>query len=291
MPVKIEGMNIHDDIRNSALVKKLGCSWVRMDVSWWTVETSKGSYRWSRIDSIVNAYRSAGMNIYATLMGTPECYSKDIRTPPPVEAWKNFCSAFAKRYSGKVSVVSLWNEPNLGKTFWTGSRKQFFEVIVKNGYQAIKQANAAMLVAAPDFATLGSSHWTTWLNEMKDYRKYVDILAVHAYGKSASKIVRCWNSGKFWMFGWIIPRWRPYKWYFNAVEKPIYFTEVGLPAKYGNSKEMERQKKFVEEIMKSKKKLNKVELVFFYCLFDADAKVEKPFGFYSSKKEPKLVSV
>lgn len=290
MAVQIDGINVHIDSRNSSLVRKLGCQWVRIDVNWWQIEKSRGSYSWSAIDSIVNSYRSAGMMIYATLMGTPSWLGKDFRSPPDVASWRSFCIAFAKRYVGKVQVVSLWNEPNLGKTFWTGKKKQFFETIVKNGYQAIKAVNPNILVAASDFATLGSSHWTTWLNLMKKYRKYIDILSVHAYGSSASKILRCWNSGKFWFFGWLIPKWRPYKWYFNAVRKPIYLTEIGFPAKYGNSKEMKKQKEFTEKIMKNKKDLKNVHFIFFYCLIDADPKLEKPFGFYSSNGQPKTVS-
>lgn len=291
MPVRIEGINVHNDSRNANLVKKLGCQWVRIDVSWCDVERSPGSYSWSHVDSVVNTYRSAGMLIYATLMSTPSWAGSKVTSPPDANAWIRFCTAFARRYSGKVHVVSLWNEPNLGKRFWTGKKKQFFEVIVKNGYQAIKAVNPNMLVAAPDFATSGSSHWTTWLNLMKKYRKYVDILSVHAYGKSASKIIRCWNSGKYWFFGWLIPKWRPYKWYFNAIKKPIYFTEVGIDAAFGNNKQMKKQKEFTEKIMKNKKKFKNVHYIFFYCLLDADEKDEKPYGFYSKRGLPKTVAI
>lgn len=291
MPVQIDGMNVHIDSKNSNLVKPLGCRFVRIDVNWWEVERVRGSYNWSAVDSIVNAYKSVGMMIYATLMGTPPWLSNDFRTPPNTTAWRNFCAAFAKRYGGKVQVISLWNEPNLGKTFWKGKTKQFFEVVIKNGYEAIKAVNPNIVVAAADFATLGSSRWTTWLNWMKKYRKYIDILSVHAYGSSASKILRCWNHGKFWFLGWLIPKWRPYKWYFNAVKKPIYLTETGIEAAYGNSKEMKAQKEFTEKIMKGKKDLKNVHFIFFYCLMDTSSDLEGPFGFYSIGKQPKTVAL
>lgn len=290
MAVKIDGINVHSDYRNASLVKRLGCQWVRVDINWWTIETSPGSYNWSLTDKIINHYHSNGLLIYATLMGTPACYGANINVPPGLEEWANFCSAFAKRYYGKVHVVSIWNEPNLGKTFWNGSKKQFFKTMM-HGYQAIKKVNPNILVASPDISTASGSDWVSWAKLCEQYNHYIDILSVHTYQKTAEKVVRCWNHGKYWFLGWLIPKYRPYKWYFNAVKKPIYLTEIGLPASYESDKEQTEQKNFVKKIMEKKKKLKNVMFIFFYCLVDADRSLEKPFGFYTSLGLPKKVSV
>ena len=68
----------------------------------------------------------------------------------------------------------------------------------------------------------------------------------------------------------------------------MFLTEVGLEAKYGNSKQMKEQAKFVKGVQDNREDMG-VEKVFFYCLFDADEKLEKPFGFYSINGEPKTV--
>lgn len=290
MPVQIDGINIHVDNSHVDLVKRLGCSWVRIDVDWWNTERKNGVYSWGLLDSIITKYKNAGFLIYATLMGTPAWHKLSITDPPDMEIWTRFCKAFAKRYLGKVSVISLWNEPNLGKRFWSGSKDEFFETIVRSGYTAIKSVNKDILVAAPDFATTSNSDWPSWLSKMKKYRNFIDILSIHTYHDTAEEVVRCWNYGKVPLIGWIVPKWRPYKWYIKDIGKPTYLTEIGLEANYGNADEMKRQKELVSDIMKEKRELG-VDFIFFYCLLDADPSMEEPFGFYSSNGKPKTVAI
>lgn len=289
MPIQIDGINVHIDNSHANLAQRLGCSWVRIDIDWWLIEKSAGKFSWSQVDSIVNAYRSRGLKIYATLMGSPSWHKPDFNIPPNINIWKRFCIEFAKRYVGKVDIMSLWNEPNLGKRFWKGSKKEFFEIIVKGGYEAIKSVNPNIVVAAADFATTSSSNWASWLSMMKKYKNYIDVLAIHTYHDSADEVKRCWNYGKIPYIGWFLPKWQPYKWYINDIKKPVYLTETGYEAKYGNSKQMAKQKEYVEDLMKIKKDI-KVQLVFFYCLLDAAPNAEEPWGFYSIDGKPKLVS-
>lgn len=289
MPVKIDGINVHTDYKHISQVQHLGCSWVRIDINWWQIELAKNNYVWSPIDSLVNTYASKGIKIYATLMGTPKWHKPNFTNPPDPYIWQNFCTAFAKRYNGKIAVISLWNEPNLGKRFWTGSTKDFFEIIIKHGYEAVKTVNPNVSVACGDFATTSSSDWPEWLSMAKKYKKYFDIIGIHTYHDTVSEVKRCWNLGKVPIIGWFLPKWQPYSWYLSGIHKPVYLTETGLVAAYGNNKEMAKQKKFAEEIMKDKKDID-VENIFFYCLTDANPAAEQPYGFYDSSFRPKLVA-
>lgn len=280
MAVKIDGLNIHIDGNHLPQAKMTGCGWVRIDINWWDIELRDNSFSWGHVDNLVNTLHNNHVKIYATLMGTPKWHKPAFNNPPDAVVWMRFCALVAMRYGTKIDVYSLWNEPNLGDTFWTGGMQEFFQVIVAPGYQAIKTVNPNLVVAAPDLATTGRSNWPEWLHEMKHHKNYFDIVSIHSYHDSASTVKRCFTVGKVPILNIFVPKWRAYNSYLKDLKKPVFLTEVGLPAKYGNSRQEKAQKKFVEDIMKYKKDM-KVEQIFFYTLVDANAALEKPFGFYS----------
>ena len=284
----VDGINVHLDTTHAGLVKSLGCRWARIDIYWWTVETSPGKYSWSQTDRQVETYTSAGLQVYATLMGTPAWHRASITDVPDPAVWARFCAAAAKRYGRRISVYSMWNEPNLGKTFWKGTPKQFCQTILAPGGDAVKSVNPGLMVAAPDLATTGKSDWPEWLSELKHHVSHFDITAIHSYHDEASTVRRCFVSGKVPILSWLVPKWRSYNQYLKKVGKPVFLTETGLEAKYGSQKEMDRQAKFTRELQSMKGEMG-VQEIFFYTLADAPAGLEAPFGFYTSDWLPKTV--
>ena len=290
MATKIDGINVHTDANHVSRVTALGCEWVRIDIQWWVIEKNRGSYSWGYVDSLVNAYTKAGCKIYATLAGTPAWAGATIADVPSNQTfWTSFCAACAKRYGGRISVYSLWNEPNLGNRFWRGGIKDFYQKILVPGALAIKGVNHNLAVAGPDLATTGKSKWTKWLTEMKHHVRYIDIVSIHSYHNTADTVKRCFTIGKIPFIGWIVPKWRPYNWYLKKLGKPVFLTETGLAATFGKSKEEKAQKNFVEEIQDSKKDMD-VDTVIFYTCTDAPSSMEEPWGFYDYQGNAKLVA-
>lgn len=285
----VDGINVHTDYNNIDLVKKIGCRWVRVDLYWWDIEPQNGKYSWSKTDALINAYKSAGIRIYATLMGSPPWHRSKFTDPPDPTSWACFCRDVAKRYQGKINVYSLWNEPNLGKHhFWNGTMKEFFDIIIVNGYKAIKGVNPSLIVAGADFATNSSSDWTSWLTMMRKYNKYVDLVSIHSYKDTGKEVVNAFTKGKCPILNWMIPKWRPYNQYLKKICKPVFLTEAGIEARYGNGKEMLKQYDFVKYVQDHTDEM-KVGAAIFYCLRDDNSGVEGPFGFYTHDKKPKTV--
>ena len=88
-------------------------SWVRMDLTWRSVETANGVYFWDDLDRMVQAYRSRGLNIYANLGWTP-IWACRMGVPPiegtcvPQEGYfGSFASAVATRYRGAIAVYGI----------------------------------------------------------------------------------------------------------------------------------------------------------------------------------------
>src|SRR4051812_2563234 len=151
------GVNIHAP-RGAELaaeldrVKAAGLGWVRIDFIWAAVETRKGRYDWRGYDEIAAAAKARGLQVYATLAYTP-AWATDgpeiTGVPRNADDWRRFCFRAAKRYRGKINAWGLWNEPNLQR-FWSGSRSQYIDVILKTGADAVRSGNPAARVGGPD---------------------------------------------------------------------------------------------------------------------------------------------
>lgn len=124
--------------RQSAVIKEfsksLGVRWVRVPVSWPTVEPSQGSYdrdALSRLDGLVAALHAAGVRVVLTPLYTPKWASdQSFWDDPPPGLPRGYQSYYpidgaalddlgdlgrmlARRYRGQVFGLECWNEPNL----------------------------------------------------------------------------------------------------------------------------------------------------------------------------------
>ncbi|MEW6553630.1 MAG: DUF5719 family protein [Actinomycetota bacterium] len=106
----------------------------RVEVSWSDVETSRGVYKWTRLDELVNLVLSAGSESIMFLVGGPTpdwaqdpSYGEFARSAPPrdLNDWYLFCSAVAERYGSLVDFYEIWNEPGWDRD---GQAYQYFRV-------------------------------------------------------------------------------------------------------------------------------------------------------------------
>jgi len=93
---------------------------------------NSSKYNWAPIDRLVNLTRANGMQVLMTVTGpgpyfTSEsprrCRSGPCSFRPKPSEFAAFAAAAVKRYRGKVAYYSIWNEPNIGKT-WLSPRLQ-----------------------------------------------------------------------------------------------------------------------------------------------------------------------
>lgn len=98
---------------------------------WSNIETSAGTYDWTRVDKWINAV--APRRVVWTVYGTPTFYQKypgeaapwpswpGIQSPPTVAghaALANFVRAVVARYGSQLAGLEVWNEPTFP---WTSS--------------------------------------------------------------------------------------------------------------------------------------------------------------------------
>lgn len=89
---------------------------------------SSRQYNWAATDRLVQLARANGIRVMMTVTGpgpfftssSPRrCRSVPCSFRPKPGEFGAFAAAVAKRYRGKVDYYSIWNEPNIGKTWLT----------------------------------------------------------------------------------------------------------------------------------------------------------------------------
>src|SRR3954452_10274317 len=193
------GINIHAPegpalTRQLDRVKAAGIGWVRIDFIWAVVQPAAGTWDWHLYDAIAKAANARGLKVYATLAYTP-AWATDgpelTGVPRNPEDWRRICFRAAKRYRGKITYWGLWNEPNL-KQFWSGSRDQYIDVILKIGADAIHQGNPAARVGGPELAHLTSNGavWYDWLRQsLLEAGDRLDFVTHHVYDNDGDRSV------------------------------------------------------------------------------------------------------
>ncbi len=159
----LRGLSEQDAEASMAEVEYLGADMVRTFVSWRDVAPQVNSrvmpegfdpgdpdspgYDWTNYDEFVDRAERHGLQIYFTISpplpnwaseepsvcphdiaGRPElgqsCYWK-----PSTSQFGQFVKAVARRYAGRVSLYSLWNEPNLEHYLFPQQRRTRFGVV------------------------------------------------------------------------------------------------------------------------------------------------------------------
>jgi hypothetical protein len=117
----------------------------------------------------------------------------------------------------------MWNEPNVEK-FWSGTREQYREGILRKGAEAARAADPSCQIVAPGLAHIEESRWWEWLSYILegDGKEYVDIVSHHCYEASAEGVIRLLETGDD-----SNPSVRAVLRAAGAADKPFWLTETG----------------------------------------------------------------
>lgn len=141
-------------------------------------DPNSSRYDWSATDQLIQLAKANGMQVMLTITGPgpyftssspSRCHGLPCSFRPKPADFGAFAAAAAKRYRGKVDYYSLYNEPNIGKTWLTPrfSRTRFGKVDVAGaiyrklwiaGYKSIAKFDPALRnrVLFGEVAAIGS---------------------------------------------------------------------------------------------------------------------------------------
>jgi hypothetical protein len=179
------------------MTRKAGFNWVKFQIRWENLESSKGQINWGDIDRWVNG--AAGLKVLLSVVTAPRWArppDTDFSVPgPPAnpQDFADFVAAIAARHKGKVHAIEVWNEQNLWYE-WGGrgrklSAKQYMDLL-KVSYAAIKRANPEIVVVSGAPTPTGHSDGDIaiddleFLKQMYDHglKDFSDAIGIHPSG-------------------------------------------------------------------------------------------------------------
>ncbi len=201
-----------------------GSRWDRFDFRWNIIEDQPGTFNFSGHDSIVNLDQEHDIQVVGILGSTAAWATTDCRTntthslnrlgvpghpplqimddlwwracPPdslnlpwdhPDNAWGNFVYQTVSHFKDRVHTWEIWNEPDLGQVFWTGTPTEYAQLL-KVGYQAVKAADPEATVLFAGLAYWSDTNFYVEVldalqsfEEAADDNYYFDVMSLHLY--------------------------------------------------------------------------------------------------------------
>jgi hypothetical protein len=105
------------------LMASTGVQWLRVGITWGSIETSPGVYDWAGTDRVVQGARARGLSVVAVISSAPgwdaaRGCGTDECAPADPEPYAGFAAVAARRYLPLgVHHWEIWNEPN-HVAFW-----------------------------------------------------------------------------------------------------------------------------------------------------------------------------
>jgi hypothetical protein len=132
-------------------------------------ETDPAVYDWAKYDALVDAARARGMRVLLTVSGPVPRWAtlsrRDQYTRPSAERFARFAQAVGAHYNGRVSLYSIWNEPNhpdfLRPQFFRGKPASgiWYRKLFLAGYKGLQRAGIAKpRVLMAETAPVGTSN-------------------------------------------------------------------------------------------------------------------------------------
>jgi polysaccharide biosynthesis protein PslG len=185
-----------------------GGTWLRIGYLWSSIEQSRGTYYWARMDQVTGWARERGLRILANVSYTPDWARpsdcRDMMCPPAnMDDYANFMGTLVDHYSALgVKHFEVWNEPN--QNFWWKPKPnpaRYAEMLRKASAKA-HQADPNVTIVAGAMALARDNESGTTLNPRTFlegmYRAGAsgtfDALSYHPYtGTEDPRVVAYWS--------------------------------------------------------------------------------------------------
>lgn len=169
--------------------------------TWAEIQPERGMFDWHALDMAVENATRRGVTISLVLGITPRWASSQpdqfgdraagdqtgiygpgsAAAPASTDDWWAYVHAVAQRYRGRIGSYELWNEPNTGGLFWTGSVAQM-ALLARVARAAVRSVDPDALLVSPGFVlrdTVGLK-WAARYAKAGGPR-WADVVAFHGY--------------------------------------------------------------------------------------------------------------
>jgi hypothetical protein len=175
------GQHKHKLPETFELIRNMGATWIRDEISWGGVERKKGEYTFDRyFDGYMEAAGKRGLRPLIIFDYGNGLYDKGEapKSPEAVAAFVGYCKALMTRYAAVCQNWEVWNEPNI--FFWKPKPNvEDYTALMKAVYPEAKEVNPKATIVG--VCTAGT--------DMKFIEgvlklgggKFMDAISVHPY--------------------------------------------------------------------------------------------------------------
>ncbi len=174
------------------LVREMGATWVRVNISWAEIERTPGEYTPDAYDAVFDRLAELGLHAMATIYHPPSWAAEEGCGPiSDTVAFENFMTYMLNRYDDRVDVWEFINEPDGREPYhygpiigcW-GYHPQEYAQYLRQFYSLVKAKNPKDLVF---FGGLAYDNWAVFARDFftrtLEYGAgdYFDGLSLHYY--------------------------------------------------------------------------------------------------------------
>lgn len=173
-------LNPAQDAKDIADTASAGFRLIRFDMTWESVEKTKGVYDFQAFDRLVSQMAAKGIRpLFILDYGNPLYGGMPVRSEEARSAFAKFAAAAAARYKGKGVVWEIWNEPN-HPHFWP-PKPDIFEYmkLVIDAAAAIRVADPTAYIIAPSVNRMDFGFLSECIK--LGLLRHVDAVSVHPY--------------------------------------------------------------------------------------------------------------
>jgi hypothetical protein len=173
-------------------VKEAGFNWIRVQVSWDSVEPAQGQFHFGHLERVVDTARDHGAHVLVSIVRAPTWATGDGTTGIPADPtpFQNTMQQLSSHFNGQVAAWDIWNEENLA--FETGGNVDIgrYVGLLKAGYTGVKAGDPQATVVFGGLTPTGVDIPSLAVND-RDYlqriyeynggevRNYFDALGAH----------------------------------------------------------------------------------------------------------------
>ncbi len=219
--------------------RRLGSFWGRNDLWWNEIEPFLGVFKLSKVDKVVQAYRSEYLRLLGILCYA-SAWSPGGAAPATADEranWRGFVSNMARRYGMKIIAYEVWNEPNFG--FWRPNGNVLdYRELVKATYEEVRKVSPGPRIVAGATARYDPVFLDRMLAD--GYKQFLDVVSFHPYPE------RHWQGPEENSFSDICDAARSLMRKHDILAKELWITETGWATHPGGCTEAEQARWLVQ---------------------------------------------
>jgi polysaccharide biosynthesis protein PslG len=171
---------------------ELGVGTARTDFKWSRIEPERGSFDFTGLDRVVAAGEASNTEMLAILnYGNSWARADGESTAPPdnLSDFADYAATVAEHYAGRVRHYEIWNEQNIGLTFWRPEEDpvRYGELLALTS-ERVRQVDPEALISFGGvfgpyllLNTEGEEYVRQVAAALPDLSEHIDIMAFHPY--------------------------------------------------------------------------------------------------------------